>query len=167
MQSTHPTIIIFTIIFLSFFHHLLTHQVKARNKYAWRQSGCSTSSIFGHACTAQSCSESFLQHFDDAVITFIRQRNNLMHVITALMKHYYKDSEQLLVVHVWISSWCNYKPLLPWPSSHTKSGGSKKSKGWKHFAYHLIQPKRLSEWTHSVSASMKQRWKEQDHQLQL
>ena len=128
MQSTHPTIIIFTIVFLSFFHHLLTHQVKARNKYAWRQSGCSTSSIFGHACTAQSCSESFLQHFDDAVITFIRQRNNLMNMITALLKHYYKDSEQLLVVHVRISSWCNYKPLLPWPSSHTKSGGSKKKK---------------------------------------
>ena len=32
-----------------------------------------------------------------------------------------KDSEQLWAVHVWILSWSDYKPLLPWPRKITLS----------------------------------------------
>ena len=77
-----------------------------------------TSSVFRHALHAQSCSQSLLQRFDDAVITFM-QASQVMpdegdHIIS---NHCNKNSEQLSnILHCTLIVWqarlytCNDRP---------------------------------------------------------
>ena len=61
-------------LFSNYAEKFLSTQTKYLNMYIH------TSSIFGHA---QNCSQTLLQHFDDAVITFIRQEKTVNYLSSA------------------------------------------------------------------------------------